>query len=124
MRSRSGEGLYVYADDFSAHGMRILNDLTPWIAHHAPAEFDLLILLERSLTGQETYVTNELKNRARRSSKTARVRWWCNEQFARADASGGVATDAAGNEQLVAFVGAARPIAPITWRSAWLSPII
>jgi hypothetical protein len=85
MRSRSGEGLYVYADDVSAHGMRILNDLTPWIAHHAPAEFDLLILLERGLIGQETYVTNELKNRARRSSKSARVRWWCNEQFARAD---------------------------------------
>lgn len=85
IRRRSGERVYVYADDVSVHGMRILNDLTPWMVNDAPAEFDLLVLLERGLKGQESYVTTELKNRARRASKTARVRWWCNEQFSRDD---------------------------------------
>jgi len=85
VRARSGERLYVYVDDVSVHGMRILKDLAPWITHHAPAEFDLLILLERGLAGQETYVTNQLKNQARSCDKTARTRWWCNQQFARAD---------------------------------------
>ena len=85
IRSRSGERVYVYADDVSVHGMRVLNDLTTWITHDAPTEFDVLILLERGLAGQETYVTNELKNRARRAGRTARIKWWCNGQFARAD---------------------------------------
>jgi hypothetical protein len=85
IRSRSGERLYVYADDVSVHGMRALNDLTTWITHDAPAEFDLLILLQRGLVGQDTYVMNELRNRARGANRTARIRWWCNESFARAD---------------------------------------
>jgi len=65
--------------------MRALNDLTTWITHDAPTEFDLLILLQRGLVGQDTYVTNELKNRARSAGRTGRIRWWCNGQFARAD---------------------------------------
>lgn len=85
IRSRSGERVYVYADDVSVHGMRALNDLTTWITHDAPAEFDLLILLERGLAGQETFVTNELRNRARRAGKTARIKWSCNETFTHAD---------------------------------------
>jgi hypothetical protein len=101
IRSRSGDRVFVYADDVSVHGMRILNDLTSWATHDAPAEFDLLILLEWELAGQETYVTNELKTRARRAGRTGRIRWWCNEQFTRADCYS--PSELPDNEELVAW---------------------
>lgn len=85
IRSRSGKRVYVYADDVSVHGMRLLNDLTPWMKSDAPDEFDLLILLQRRLTGKETYLANELKSRAKAAGRTARIRWWCNQEFATSD---------------------------------------
>ena len=41
IRSRSGS-VFVYTDDVSVQGMRILNDLMPgWMNNEAPGEFDL-----------------------------------------------------------------------------------
>lgn len=85
IRSRSG-GLFVYTDDVSVQGWRILNDLTPWMEDEAPAEFELLILLQRRLVGREQYVTNTLRERARSAGKKlSRITWWCNEEFSSAD---------------------------------------
>ncbi len=84
IRGRSG-GVFVYADDVSVHGMRLLNDLTPWMENEAPAEFELVILLQRRLAGQESYLTTQLKNRARSAGRTPRITWWCNEEFSSAD---------------------------------------
>jgi hypothetical protein len=85
IRSRSG-GVFVYADDVSVQGMRLLNDLTPWMEHEAPAEFELVILLQRRLAGRESYLTNTLRERARSAGKKlARITFWCNEEFSSAD---------------------------------------
>lgn len=85
IRSRAG-GLFVYTDDVSVQGWRILNDLTPWMEHEAPSEFELLILLQRRLVGREQYVTNTLRERARSAGKKLpRIIWWCNEEFSSAD---------------------------------------
>lgn len=76
-----GELAYVYVDDLSVHGMRVLNDLSPWIQCDAPDDFDLLLLLQRRLADQHDYITNELARRTRAAGKTVRVHWWCDQEF-------------------------------------------
>jgi len=61
VRALRGKRLYVYADDLSVHGMRILNDLTAWLKRDAPANFDVLLLLQRRLSDRETFVTKALE---------------------------------------------------------------
>lgn len=85
IRSRKGNVLYVYADDVSVHGMRAMNDITPWLKEQAPREFNLLILLERGLTGRKDYVIAQLTKRAQQVGKTARISWWCNQEYSTAD---------------------------------------
>lgn len=85
IRSRSGD-VFVYADDVSVQGMRLLNDLTPWIEYEAPREFELLILQQRRFAGRESYLTSTLQQRARAAEKKlTRITWWWNEEFSSAD---------------------------------------
>ncbi len=86
IRSRSGS-VFVYTDDVSVQGMRILNDLTPsWMNNEAPGEFELVILLQRGLGGRhQSWVITQLKNRAKSAGKMARITWWCNKEFSSAD---------------------------------------
>jgi len=80
-----GLKLFVYVDDVSIHGMRILNDVTPWIKETAPRVCTLLIVLQRRLLGQQDYVTNLLTTRARAVGKVLQLHWWSDHNFSRED---------------------------------------
>jgi hypothetical protein len=81
----AGTKVHVYVDDVSVQGMRILNDLTPWIEGAAPAQAELLVLLQRRWGHREGWVTRELKGRAQRCGKTLRVTWSCSLDFGQFD---------------------------------------
>ena len=80
-----GLKLFVFVDDLSVHGIRILNDLTPWICSDAPGNFDLLILLQRRLTGREEYISKNITKEANLYKKNVRIHWWCDHDFAPID---------------------------------------
>jgi len=79
--SYKGTCLFVYVDDISVHGTRVLNDLSPWIKAEAPERFELLLLFHVQLVDSRTWVVNEIENRARDLGKTANVQWWADEVF-------------------------------------------
>ena len=81
----NGQRLFVYVDDVSVHGMRLLNDFTPWFRERAPGRAELLILLQRQLRDRHGYLTRELTNRARSFGKELRVHWACDAEFAESD---------------------------------------
>ena len=75
----------MYVDDVSVQGMRILNDLTPWLRESAPRECVLLLAFQRRLLSQEAYVTSQLTARASSAGKSVHVRWWTDHGFSRRD---------------------------------------
>jgi len=81
----TGTKLFVYADDVSVHGMRLLNDLKPWIKTSAPSEADLLVLLQRRRFGNQAYINERLADCAFDAAKTLRLHWWVDHEFSSDD---------------------------------------
>jgi hypothetical protein len=76
-----GTSLFVYADDISIHGTRVLNDLAPWIEEQAPKSFELLLLFHIQLVENRKWVMEKLEEHAQIAGKTVRVQWWSDEVF-------------------------------------------
>lgn len=72
---------FVYLDDFSGTGMRILQDLQVWIRDSAPAICELhIVLLVRHKAGS-AYAERELGKAIREARKSIRIRWWPSVQI-------------------------------------------
>ena len=85
VRRLRGTRLFAYVDDLAVHGMRVMNDLTPWLTSRAPARFTLLVLLQTSLSDRKRWVSDQIVSRAKAAGKSAQVLWWCESTFARGD---------------------------------------
>jgi hypothetical protein len=81
----TGSKLFVYVDDVSVHGMRLLKDLKPWIKNKAPRKGELLVLLQRRRFGNQEYLNEQLMDCAFDAGKTMRVNWWVDLEFSSDD---------------------------------------
>lgn len=74
--SCTGQKTFLYLDDASFTGNRILNDLRPWIAGQAPAAGEVHIVVMALHTGGQFYASNALKIAGRAAGKKLAFQWW------------------------------------------------
>lgn len=67
---------FIYLDDVSFSGNRVLNDLRPWIAADAPGHGTVHIVVMALHRGGFHYATNELKKAADAAGKSLTFKWW------------------------------------------------
>lgn len=67
---------FIYLDDVSFSGNRVLNDLRAWIANTAPAAGKVHIIVMALHTGGQHYAQGALTKAAREAGKTLEFKWW------------------------------------------------
>lgn len=67
---------FIYFDDVSFSGNRILNDLRSWIANSAPATAKVHIIVLAFHTGGQHYAHGELMKAATGAGKSIEFKWW------------------------------------------------
>lgn len=67
---------FVYLDDVSFSGNRILRDLRDWIAGRAPARGRVHIIVIALHAGGQYYSDTELKKATRAAGKALEFQWW------------------------------------------------
>lgn len=67
---------FVYLDDVSFSGNRVLNDLRAWIASTAPALGKVHIIVLALHTGGQNYAQGALLKAAKDAGKTLTFKWW------------------------------------------------
>jgi hypothetical protein len=67
---------FIYLDDVSFSGNRILNDLRGWIANTAPAAAKVHVIVMALHSGGQYYADGELTKAARAAGKSIDFKWW------------------------------------------------
>lgn len=72
---QGGTRTFIYLDDVSFSGNRVLNDLRAWIAGPAPNTGTVYIVVLGSHNSGRSYATHNLKRAARDAGKTLDFKW-------------------------------------------------
>jgi hypothetical protein len=76
----SPNGPFVYIDDASFSGNRVIQDLTPWIQSTAPDTCVVHIIVIAYHRGGQFYANRRINTIAQQAGKNITVQWWrCNE---------------------------------------------
>lgn len=67
---------FIYLDDASFSGNRVLNDLRAWIANVAPAAAKVHIIVLAVHRGGALYAQDELAKAAKAAGKSLEFKWW------------------------------------------------
>ncbi|WP_429563456.1 phosphoribosyltransferase-like protein [Paraburkholderia sp. MM6662-R1] len=67
---------FIYLDDFSFTGNRILTDLTAWIETKAPPQATVHIVVIGYHASGKYYADTQLAQRAQKAQKNITFRWW------------------------------------------------
>jgi hypothetical protein len=67
---------FIYLDDVSFSGNRVLNDLRVWIANAAPATAKVNIIVMALHSGGQHYAQVALAKAAKEAGKTLEFKWW------------------------------------------------
>lgn len=72
---------FIYLDDVSFSGNRILNDLRAWIAGAAPPNCTVHIIVMALHSGGQFYANMELNKAAKAVGKTIAFKWWRSDEL-------------------------------------------
>lgn len=69
-------GPYVYLDDISFTGNRVLNDLNRWIQGSAPSKALVPVIVRAYHSGGQWYANKGIQATAAKEKKTISLKWW------------------------------------------------
>jgi len=69
-------GLYVYLDDMSFTGNRVLNDLNKWIRDDAPSKAAVHVIVGAFHSGGQWYADKGIQETAVKEKKSISLAWW------------------------------------------------